>query len=261
MPSLRELQRGFAAAMAMHDRAEGIVPAIDGGAIGASARLGIYRNAIAATRLRALEDTFPAVLALVGAPFFERLAVRYSDLNPSRSGDLCDYGARFPQFIEGSPEAIEPVPYLADIANLEWLRQEAALAADALPAPDPRWCLTAAVDPRRLRATLHPSLRSLRSAFPVFAIHRWCDTPAAPAPRLDDGPECGLIWSADGEVAETAIHPASHAFVEALRGGGTLADAAAAGESQDELFHLRDCLDGLLDRGLIVDFTPRARNP
>ena len=256
MPSLRELQRGFAAAM--HGRADGIVAAIDGGALGAGARVGIYRNAIAATRLRTLSDSYPAVRALVGDAFFERLAYRYSDLNPSRSGDLCVYGAGFPQFIEQSPEAIEPVPYLADIARLEWLRQEAALAADADSVPDPMPRLPAAADPGRLRATLHPSLRSIRSAFPVFAIHRWCDAPAEPAPRLDDGAECGLIWRSDGEVAESAIHPASYAFVEALREGGTLADAAAAGEAQDDGFQLRDCLDGLLDRGLIVDFTPEA---
>ena len=258
MPSLRELQRSFAAAM--HGRAEGIVPAIDGGAIGASARIGIYRNAIAATRLRTLSDAFPAVVALVGAAFFERLAYRYSDLQPSRSGDLCAYGAQFPQFIDESPEAIGPVPYLGDVARLEWLRQEAALAADSDPVPDPRPLLAAAADPRRLRATLHPSLRSIRSAFPVFAIRRWCDAPAAPAPRLDDGPECGLIWRSDGEVAESAIHPASVAFVETLREGGTFADAAAAGESQDGGFNLIECLRGLLDRGLIVDLTQGARN-
>lgn len=259
MSSLRELQRNFAAAMG--GRAEGIVPAIVGGAIGASARVGIYRNAIAATRMRALSDAFPAVLALVGEEFFERLAHGYSALHPSRSGDLCAYGAGFAQFIGRSPEAIEPVPYLADVARLEWLRQEAALAADPNDAPDPRQRLATIADPCRLRATLHPSLRSMRSAFPVFSIHRWCGSPSEPAPRLDDGPECGLIWRSGYEVAESAIHPASYAFVETLREARTLAAAAAAAEAEDRGFDISDCLADLLDRDLIVDFTLDTRNP
>jgi hypothetical protein len=70
-----------------------------------------------------------------------------------------------------------------------------------------------------------------------------------------------LIWRSGGEVAETAIHPASYAFVTVLRAGGTLADAAAAGAAQDAGFDAGECLGGLLDRGLIVDFTPEARYP
>ncbi len=259
MPSLRELQRDFAAAM--RGDADGIAPAIDGGALGARARLEIYRHAIAATRWRTLSGTFPAVLALVGDAFFEGLAHRYAARHPSRSGDLCAYGERFAEFIGQSPEAIEPVPYLADVARLEWSRQEAALAADAGPTPDARRSLVAAADPGGLRTTLHPSLRSMRSEFPVFSIHRWCDAPVGAAPRLEDGPECGLIWRSGGEIAETAIHPASYAFVTVLRAGGTLADAAAAGAAQDAGFDAGECLGGLLDRGLIVDFTPEAGYP
>ena len=259
MSSLRELQVEFSAAM--RGEADGIVASIDGGALGATARLGIYRNAIAATRLRALSDTFPAIRALVGDAFFERLADRYSDLHPSRSGDLCAYGDRFADFIGRSAEAIEPVPYLADVARLEWLRQEAALAADARCALDPARLSATIPGPGRLRATLHPSLRPMRSAFPVFSIHRWCDAPTEPAPRLDDGPECGLIWRSGDDVAQSAIHPASYAFVEVLRAGGTLAAAAVAAEAHDEGFNLGDCLGDLLDRGLIVDFPLEARNP
>lgn len=259
MPSLRELQRHFAEAM--HGRADGIVPAIDGGALGAKARVAIYRHAIAATRVRALSETYPAVLALVGEAFFERLAHRYSDLYPSRSGDLCAYGARFAQFVAQSPEAIEPVPYLADVAHLEWLRQEAALAADADRGPEALRPPVAGTDPARLRAALHPGLRSMRSVFPVFSIHRWRDSPGEPAPQLDAGPECGLIWRSGDEVAQGTIHPASYAFVEVLRKGGTLSAATAAGELLDDGFRARDCLGDLLGRGLIVDFTREARKP
>ena len=260
MPGLRELQRSFSAAM--QGRVAGIVPAIDGGALGAAARLGIYRNAIAATRLRALRETFPTVEALVGAPFFERLAHRYADGAPPSSGNLCAYGGQFAEFIGEFREAIEPVPYLADVARLDWLRLEAALAADAdvYTAPDPRQWRRAAAEHDRVGATLHPSLRLIRSAFPIFSIHRWCAAPSDPAPSLADGPECGLIWRVAGEVAQSAIHPASYTFVEALRRGSSLAEATAAAGSRDTGFDPIDCSRSMLDQRLIVAFTLPARS-
>lgn len=260
MSSLRELQRGFSAAM--HGHADAMLPAIDGRALGAPARLAIYRNAIAATRLRALRDTYPAVCALVGDHFFERLTDRYTDRHPSRCGDLCAFGAAFPQFIAQSPEAVGPVPYLADVARLEWLRQEAALAAGSNPESglDRQPAVaTESTDPQRLRAVLHPSLRTIRSEFPVIAIHRWCATPNEPSPHLDDGPQCALIWRTDDAVVESVIHPASLAFVEALRDSCTIFDAATAGWSHDTEFDATVCLEDLLTRGLIVDLVQKEK--
>ena len=254
MSKLRDLQRDFSAAM--RGDSEGVLAHIDGGTLGGQARLGIYRNAIAATRLRTLSESFPTVRAFVGDAFFEQLAHRYATLHPSRSGNLCDYGGQFGDFIEGSPEAIEPVPYLADVARLEWLRQRAALAAEAKP----RRLRVVGGNERGQRATFHPSVGALRSRFPVFTLYRWCEAPNEPAPRLEDGPECGLIWRAGGEVAQSAINPASYAFVHALLQGGTVAAACAAGSSQDVDFAPDECLRSLIECAIIVGFTPTARS-
>lgn len=256
---LRDLQRSFAAAM-LGD-AEEIIAQIDGGALGAAARLGIYRNAIAATRLRTLSESFPAVRALVGTAFFEQLVHRHAALHPSRSGDLCDYGRQFAELIEESPEALAPVPYLADVARLEWLRQEAALAPDARITPERHRLRVVSHNQRGLQAMLHPSVRAIPSAFPLFTLYRWCDMPTGPAPRLDDGPECGLIWRADGEVVQSAIHPASYAFAQALLQGGTVAAACAAGNSQDGDFAPDECLRSLIAGGIVVGLTPTALTP
>jgi hypothetical protein len=254
MSKLRDLQRDFSAAM--RGDSEGVVAHIDGGALGAQSRLGIYRNAIAATRLRTLSESFPTVRALVGDAFFEQLAHRYAALHPSRSGNLCDYGEHFAAFIEGSPEAMQPVPYLADVARLEWLRQQAALAAEAKP----RRLRTVGGNERGLRARFHPSVGAMRSEFPLFTLYRWCEAPTDPAPRLEDGPECGLIWRAGAEVVQSAIHPASYAFAHALLQGGTIAAAGAAGNSQDDDFDPDECLRSLIECGIIVGFTPTARS-
>ena len=257
MPSLRELQQGFAAAMAGAGDG-GIGGEIVGGSLGADARLGVYRHAITATRLRVLQETFPAVESLVGGAFFEQLAQRYASHCPSHSGNLCAYGGDFPSFIARCPQATDPVPYLADVAWLEWRRQEAALAADA---EIPRQVRVLSGEPARLRAQLHPSLRSIESAFPVISIHLWCGAPEGPPPSLDAGAECGLIWRSGAEVAEAGGHPATHAAVEVLRRGRSLADAAAAGAASDPQFDLDECLRSLIASDLIVDVIPLPRSP
>ena len=52
---------------------------------------------------------------------------------PSPSGDLNDYGGAFADFLAAYPHAVE-LPYLADVARLEWLVQAVYYAADAGPA-------------------------------------------------------------------------------------------------------------------------------
>ncbi|MDE2305830.1 MAG: putative DNA-binding domain-containing protein [Gammaproteobacteria bacterium] len=258
MPSLLELQLGFAAAM--RGQGERVHGAIDGRAIGVSARLGIYRHAIDATRLRTLASTYPTVQALVGEAFFEQLARRYAARHPSLCGDLCAYGDSFARFIEQSPEAIGPVPYLAEVARFEWLRQEAAFAADADPLEREHRAPCASAEPHALGVRFHSSVRTFRSDFPILSIHRWCETSAGDAPTLADGAECGLIWREGDQVAASVVHPSSYACIESLRAGQSVGEAAAAGSAVDPEFVPAECLQDLLDRGLIVEFTDSNRS-
>jgi len=141
-PSLPELQNAFARAVL-----EGSDAPLDGWVRGNGleprARIQIYRNMVFNNLTAALRTAYPAVEKLVGKDFFDAAAARYVRDFPSLTGNLQDYGAAFPAFLARMPEA-QALAYLADVARLEWARQEAYLAGD--PAPLNARTLSAAAD-------------------------------------------------------------------------------------------------------------------
>jgi hypothetical protein len=168
MPSLRELQQGFSAAVFaddLHFSAQ-----IHGtGDLNGEQRLGIYRNNTVANFTDALRITYPVVCRLVGEGFFRYAAAQYIARTPSISGDLQDYGGTFPEFLR-TFEPAASLPYLADVASLE-LAQEQVFYAPESDVLDT--AALARVPPERygeLRFSLNPAGRLLTSPFPVLRI-------------------------------------------------------------------------------------------
>jgi len=128
-------------------------------------RFAVYRNNVIVSLVDALADSYPVVQALVGEDFFRAMAAEFARGNPPRSPVLAWYGAGFADFVADFPPAAG-LPYLADVARLEWLRVEAWHAADADPLPlaEVGACLADEAALPALRLTLHPALRLLRSA-------------------------------------------------------------------------------------------------
>src|SRR5260370_23822662 len=89
------------------------------GGVSAADRLSIYRNTLYGTLTNALRLSYPAVHRLVGAEFFEASAQKFIEDEPPRGAYLDDYGAGFPDFLARFPAAAS-VPYLPDVARLEW---------------------------------------------------------------------------------------------------------------------------------------------
>src|ERR1051326_5598559 len=75
MPTLREIQRGFARAILLGDTDQIESDVVEAG-LPASARLSIYRNTSRTVLTTALRLTFPVVDRLVGEPFFDMAAAR-----------------------------------------------------------------------------------------------------------------------------------------------------------------------------------------
>ncbi|MCA9522090.1 MAG: putative DNA-binding domain-containing protein [Myxococcales bacterium] len=95
-------------------------------------RLRLCRRAVIATLTDALERVYPACRALVEAEYFSSAARRYAFGTPAVSAERNDYGDRFADHLEMLP-SIESMPYLPDLARLEWLWHRAANAAEDDP--------------------------------------------------------------------------------------------------------------------------------
>lgn len=254
VPSLPELQRQFLAALYDADES-GPVASIAGNGLEPEARLRIYRNSCNEILTAALRTTYPAVLALVGAAFFDQTARGYRRAHPSRSGNLQAFGEAFAEHLETLTKC-RSLPYLSDVARLEWLRQQTVLAPESQPvAPD---TLVESLDtsggPQRI--VLQPSLHLFASRHPVLTIWCYAVQPTSERLTLDGEGENVALWREDGDVAMAALDPASFACITALAQGGSLDDAQAAAAAIDPDFDLAPCMKSLLDRRLVTGTRP-----
>jgi hypothetical protein len=206
------------------------------GGIDPQRRFAVHRNNFVVTLADALADAFPVTQALIGKDFFRAMARERIRTSPPSSPILVDYGDGFAEFIdEFAPAA--GVPYLADIARLEYARVCAYHAADAVPVAIDEYHTLLATPDRltSIRLTLHPSCRWLHSeyaAHSIWAAHQGIDdlNDAELGAIAVDTPEDVLIARPGWDVKVTRLPCGGIAFLDALRDGLTLGAALARAE-------------------------------
>ncbi|WP_420345420.1 DNA-binding domain-containing protein [Pelagibius sp.] len=217
----------------------------------------VYRNNVAVSLIEALEAAFPVVRRLVGEAFFKAVARAYVAEAPPCSPVLLLYGRSFGTFLDDFPPAAR-VPYLGDVARLEWARLYAYHAADAAPLEIASLSALPEGALGGLRFTLHPSLRLLRSRWPVVSI--WAassDAGTADAVDMGSGQEAAAIRPA--LTVETRLLPAGgHDFIADLVEGATLSAAAEQAIDRDPAFELAVHLQGLFEIGAVTALLPSA---
>jgi hypothetical protein len=166
--SLRDLQKAFMSSVFTRD--DSVITAyLEAATMSGSPHMAIYRNNIYVALTKALEAIYPVIQRLVGDEFFKFAARRYIDAHPSRSGDLNRFGADLAEFL-GTFEHAASLPYLPDVARLEWCCHQAYSAADDTPLDLPKLAAVPPEDYGRLCFRLNHASRLLRSAWPIDAI-------------------------------------------------------------------------------------------
>ncbi len=197
---------------------------------------------------------------LVGDEFFRAMARVYVEQEPPRSAVLLRYGESFPSFVAGF-EPAESVPYLADIAALEWAWHAAYHAADAAPVSlDALASVAAHANDAVLK--LHPSLGVVSSAFPIvtiYELHEEGNEP--PQTKLEAEGEDALVLRPDLDVEIRRLPAGAVIFIETLRAGRSIGEAAEAALRSAPDFDLEANLLGLMTSGAIVGVwgTPRQQ--
>lgn len=245
MTALRDLQAAFAAHLAGADVS---IDDVVGDSIPAKARLQVHRNHVRHSLADALSATFPTVRALVGADFFRGLAGAFVEGNLPAQPVLAEYGETFPRFVAAWPAARD-LPYLADVARLDWALNAAwqatedgrLSAAGLATVPTDRLPL--------LHLRLSPGTTLLVSPYPVDRIWR-TSQPGAPEAEvaLDGGVRLLVLRQLDDAVF-LPLGEGEAAFVAAVDGGASLEVAAGrAGHAQGD-FDLSSAFARLLALG------------
>ncbi len=250
---LERIQAGFAAALAEPGAAAALLPALVTVDARVLDRLALYRGNVSAAWEKALANAYPVVRALVGDEFFGGLAQAYARAHPSVSGDLNRFGARFAEFIDGF-EHTRSLPYLGDVAALEWSVHAAHSAADPVVLTRER---IAAFPPDELltaRFALHPACAWLRSPFPIATIWRAHQPQAQVAlPDSLDRGELALVVRPRWRVEVLSSSAGELAALARLREGADVEDAITAGLQAEPGFAFPKALVRWLDYGIIVD--------
>lgn len=248
MNALLDFQRRFAATLLTSDS--------DAAArsfateVGNEAGLTVHINNVRASLRRALESTFPVTLRLVGDAFFAVMADRFIVAHPPRHGWLSAYGDVLPSCIATFPAA-STLPYLADVAALEWSRHCAA-QAPAAPVLDlaglSAFTAEALVD-RSL--PLHPAAALIASAYPVLEIWNAHQQSMEHDYRidLDSGPTHLLVCRPQRHVEIHELTAGEHALLTALRDGHRLEASGRAAWNADADFDLAASLARLVGVG------------
>ncbi len=223
MLPLADMQRDFARAVLA-----GEVPGarLAPGRVPAAQAIQVHRNTVIGALVNALRLTYPSVDALVGEAFFDHVGANFAQSHPPARGRLAGYGEGFIDFLA---DHVPSLPYLPDVAQLDWAMDRATLAPDAVKP----FALDAGV-------TLEwpVSLALVRMGYPADEIRTALgDDAALLAIDMRAGPRGLLVWRKGGNVLTRAIRAPAAVFVETMLAnrGADAALSAALAMSPDAL--------------------------
>lgn len=254
MADLGKLQGGFAQALADPHAVPAAAQLLTGDAAIAEDRLAIYRGNALANARKALSGAYPVINRLVGDEFFEGLAREYQRRFHSRSGDLNEYGDAFAGFLEDFPHVRE-LPYLPDVARLEWAVHRAHYAADVQAFDVARLAAVAPARQADLRFRFNPAVSVLASRYPVDRI--WdVNQPGFDGEAsvdIDAGPRQMMVVRPRFRVQVRRLSFGGYGWIDAAARGRPLAQALETALEIDAGFDLGDTLAMLIADNAIID--------
>jgi hypothetical protein len=228
---LEALQRRFVRSITFMADPAFVSAVTGGGSLTAVEAVEVYRGGYPARLTEALGETYEICWRVLGDEAFFAAARAYIARFPSRTHNLSDYGADFPEFLESLPVALD-ASYLGDLARYAWAFKE-------LFHERPH----AGLDPAVLAAKARPesvlrfgsAMRLLALRHRVYGIYRRDNDDDTPIEEASwKGAERLLLYKKEGNpICVRELSAPEHAALIALAAGRPLADALASVEGLD----------------------------
>jgi uncharacterized protein (UPF0276 family) len=217
-----------------------------------SGHFSVYRNNVRESLTCALRGIYGGTEALVGADFFRQTALQYIEAHPPSQPSIASYGETLPDFL-ATLASCEGLPYLADVAKLEWHLSRAslhevlpAMSADALAS-------CAGDDPVEVTFMAQPGLSYLNSAYPVDHIWDFARRGGkGEPPRIDEAPAALEIAPGNEGAVVRRLDMSEFSFRSALASGACIGAAADTVLKSDPLFVLFAALRSILSDGIFI---------
>ncbi|WCL54352.1 DNA-binding domain-containing protein [Gimibacter soli] len=218
------------------------------GIINTGGRFNLYRNNFLAGLTDILGAKFPVTGQLVGEAYFEALVRAFVGDHPPVSPILDLYGDTFAAFLEAFPP-LRSLPYLPDVARIEWARCVASIAPD-----HPVFRIESSADIEVAIETpcqLAPGASLIRSPFPAGTIwERHQAEILAPIP--DWTAQTIAVWAQDGRVQQEIIPADFEPVLAGLVNNIPLIALLDATATQEQAVRLIGAFAGFVQSGLLV---------
>lgn len=217
MLDLAALQNEFAQGVLGEAPGTALQEEVIGDGLEPEARLQIYRNTYRESLSDALLSIYPVTEAFVGKLFLKEALRRFVIQEPPLEPALFNYGSGFSRFLVTYP-ASEPVPYIADIAALEWQTHNLMGSAEVTVNGEEDAIVAVLQAGRR---PINPNARLLKSSYPVYDLWR-AGTGQIQPEDLDvaAGGQAVLILLYEGEIFYQVLPTELVSFLESGESNG-----------------------------------------
>lgn len=228
---LSEIQKRFKGRLLTHpdedSRDTDLEAVMDVGKIDFDYRFSVYCDNYINGLSNVLAQIYPTVKMLVGDEFMQSLSRAYIKDHLPQSGNLNDYGGEFSDFIAAC-EQTKSVPYLPDLARLEWAKNVAYHAPDDQVVDLARLQMLSADQQEHLVFHLRTSCLLLHSDWPVLDILDFVQTQDEKGDaemNLEARQEHVMIYRPKHHVQLISLEPSSFQFLEQIQNGLDLSQA------------------------------------
>jgi hypothetical protein len=222
-------------------------------------RFSIYRNNTLLSLIEALKANFPVTVRLVDERFFGWAAQDFIRRHPPCEARLSAYGAELPAFLASLP-ACRTVPYIAEVARLEWAicislnaQEGVSCSIEALS------CL--GMEAGAARLCFQPTLQLIPARWPVIGI--WAghqnEGVELPSSIVRKATYAQITRFAD-RMRLTSLGAGRFAFRRGLNRGFSLHAAVQLAVSRDPLFAPTTELAALFTENIVTDILPAREN-
>jgi hypothetical protein len=239
---------------------------LPGRAAQALSGLDAYRANAQAVAERSLAAAYPVLARLIGEEAMAALARDLWRVDPPPKGDLAWFGGGLADWLR-TIEAFEALPYLPDMARLEWAVHRAQVAAD--PAETPLELRLLGGDPESLGVHFVAGSAGLASQWPVSAIWRAHqespdtepDLEAARAALAAGRGDIAWVWRRGHRVDVAVLSMAEYELHRRLEAGDALGPALSSTLAEHPDFSFEHWLTRALRDGWLAGFTSLSSGP
>ena len=250
MADLKSLQQDMAALILKDIASERLLGSIEKTPLSAKDRLQVHKNNYRLTLSAALIDIYPVLMSFVGHEWLEAALKKFVLEYPPQDACLSGYGGKLADFLKGF-EPAAAMPYLVDIARLEWAIYDCQNAKEDKVLSAQEWHDIAGTGIQNQSLQFVQAHQFISSDYPLLDL--WQAGSGLEVDGeidLSSGGVRLLVIRPHTEVVLFALKEDEYAFLRSLQKGGSIVAASLAAGWAEESSPLAEAMGRYISDGL-----------